>query len=150
MEIKLSNPTSYITVDTSVFISACAESEVNCQESKKLFNFIKDENIFVILPINILFEVINNLFKIGIDDKIVYQFFGDSPNVGLIPLDEEFLEKVWVYYQNFNKLKTADRILAVTSYFFHTPLITWDNKIIRDSSEYCQAMTPKEFMKKPC
>ncbi|MBU0731439.1 PIN domain-containing protein [Patescibacteria group bacterium] len=145
MKFNISN---LVVVDSSVFISACVKAEKNQQISWEFFRNLEENDIYILMPINIFFEILNTLFKLGVDNRDVKKLIGKGPISGMLPLNEDFLEHIWVHYQKFGKLKTADKILAVTSYYTESQLITWDQQLLNQTRDLCDSMSPREFIKK--
>lgn len=136
-----------VAVDSSVLVSLFASKESHYLHSKKLINWIIKNNVKIIMPMLVLYEVFHTLRRIGwFDEKNSYAKFSkimNSENFAYIAVDTEFFNG-FKQIDFFNKLKTSDAIIAASAFFNETVLISWDKKMIKNCYHGC---TPIEFLK---
>ncbi|MEK7528621.1 MAG: PIN domain-containing protein [Patescibacteria group bacterium] len=140
-----------IVLDASVVISSLISHEPKHFESKELMRFIKQHDVLVIIPLFTIMEVIHGYFRAIADmdaaDKIYKMFIDWNTQGGLqiINLESAFLIHFTANHHLF-PVKTADAVVAVTSYAFKAPLVTWDKQLIRMCGDNTKTITPEEFL----
>lgn len=135
----------YITVDSSVFVSAFGQRDKFTKESRHfLKETSKNPNIKFVLPTVIVAEVIVSLRK---QKKINLNEILDSLfKYKLIPIDREFLEQYYLYTKN-PTLKTSDLIIAATAKINDAILVSWDRKHLSKAQKICKALSPAQYLK---
>jgi len=136
----------YFTIDTSVFVSAVDQNDPFNKTTLDFFKSLNPEKDRIIIPITIIIELVNLVYKMDQDHQKMIEYFNDQPHVSVIPIDDYFYENYWVNFTKFN-LRAGDLIIALTSFFHQTQLITWDKQFLKDTRDLCDAMMPKEFLK---
>lgn len=136
------------TVDSSVLISLIIENEpVHSSYSRKFWNYISENQIKIIMPMIILFEVFHNLKRLGFFEKeYAHETFIDFFNYPFFKHINLNLDFFNLFKQSdfFDNLKTSDAIIASFAFLTKAPLITWDKRLIANSYE---AYTPEEFIR---
>ncbi len=141
---------STLVIDSSVFLSAFLEKEVYHKDSICFFEDLKKVQYKIIVPSLVIFEVLNNFYRHGGNkeqEERIFRNLQNSSAFSLIPLDSNFLEKIYLPLHHHFDLKTADSIFATIAFFYEAVLISWDKKLISQTKKHIQALTPKEFLK---
>lgn len=142
-----------ITIDSSVLISSLIKDEKFSEISKQFISFLRNKNYTIHLPITVLLEVLKAYYRKVKDRKAVntvYQRFIDwsvTKKLVIINIEGHFLIR-FTETQHLYELKTADAIIATTAHFLKYPLITWDEKMLRECRKKIVCMTPKNFLQK--
>lgn len=137
-----------ITVDSSVLIPLMLEDEeIHYAFSKKLFNFIFENKVIIVLPMLVLFEVFHTLKRLGFFEKEhgheIFIDFLNYPYFHYIDLNMYFFN-FFKQLDVFDNLKTSDATISSSAFLTKSILITWDKRLIENSYE---AYTPEEFLK---
>lgn len=140
----------FITIDSSVFVSAFIAGDCFYDISTNFFDAIGNSKFSVVMPLWVYIETINTLshYFIGKDSlNKVYNFF-DSHYFDWLKIDFDFIENCSGLFGKF-KLKTGDVTIACTAHLYNSTVISWDQKLIRETRKNgLEAYTPAEFLKK--
>lgn len=136
-------------VDSSVFIPLISANEaMHHFYSKKLWDYVYNRRLKIVMPTIVLHEVFHALKKSGFfNENNAHEIFIDFfnyPNFQHLNLNLEFFN-LFKQTDFFDNLKTSDAIIACCALLTKAPLITWDKRLIANSYE---AYTPEEFVKK--
>lgn len=140
-----------LTIDASVFLSVFNEHETQHEISKNFLDEVIGTKYEIFVPIVTLFEVLQAFFRITDDSKAkadVLEKFIDwniEGNLTIIPIEAEFLAYFSAHHEKFD-LKTADSMVALTALKENALLITWDEKLLKQSSKFVKSQTPKNFL----
>lgn len=134
-----------ILVDSSVFIAFFNQSDIFHDITVELFEKLsQDKDKTNVLPIIVLFEVINVLHKrVGeFDERKMFQVFNSYETVDLtFDMAQSFL----TFFKEVD-LKTSDAIVAAVAKLTGSTLITWDERLIKGPKNLISAQTPKVFL----
>ena len=140
-----------LTIDASVFVSVFNDHEVQHEVSKNFLEEVTGGRYEIFVPIVTLFEVLQSFFRITGDSKAkadVLEKFIDwniEGNLTILPIEAEFLAYFSAHHEKFD-LKTADSMIALTALKENSTLITWDEKLLKQSSKFVKSQTPKQFV----
>lgn len=141
-----------LVIDASVFLSSLFHDEENSEISGKFLEMVKTKNILIVLPMLTLFEVLNTFHRVREDSEateLLHQSFVNmnvSKGLILLSLEASFLAHFFAYHERFD-LKTSDAIIALTAHREKCPLISWDKKLLKESSKHLNAYTPEEYLR---
>lgn len=134
------------TLDASVLIPLISENDIHSAPSKVFFDKVFGKDTLFIIHMLSLFETFHFLKRTGfLDDNVGVLRFRGFFNLNCfkyIDLNFHFFN-LFKETNFFRNLKTSDAIVASTSIFMSTPLITWDKKMALNS---LNAYTPTEFL----
>lgn len=132
------------TIDSSVYLSAFLEKDHFHHPSKTFLTELAKSKADILLPILIPLEVANTLHHLGLSVKKsqrVFESFFNTPGTRILSLDWAISQVFLKDIQHFH-LKTADWIIAATSYYLGTTLVTWDKKLIQTTQKILKARIP--------
>lgn len=142
-----------LTIDSSVFLSAFLGMEPQSRLSVEFFTYIKNHNIRIIMPILVIFEIIQGYYRNTKNLNKTKDIFEElirlniSNKLKILNLDASFLTG-FIAGHHFFDLKTSDTVVAISALSSETRLISWDKKLITQCGEKVHAVTPKEFLAK--
>jgi predicted nucleic acid-binding protein len=141
-----------ILLDSSVLIAASLQGDLFFRESAQLVQklLIPGNKIVLTLPRLVMVETIVNIYKHTKDEyrtKWVGEIAQQRENTLIVELDQLIQNTAEILLPKVS-LKTSDLIIATSAYITKSTLITWDTKLIKEASKICEALTPKQFLKK--
>ncbi len=133
-----------LVIDSSVFISAVGEKNVNSYPSQQFFGLLKRD--IAIIPILVVIETITILGKQG--NKQIEEILDYLLSMKTVNIDPEFLAKTKQWLIGRTSLKTSDLLIAVTAKLHSCTLITWDKQLLKNAHKICPTLTPTQFPEK--
>jgi predicted nucleic acid-binding protein len=136
-------------IDSSVFVSYFLEEENTHEEVKNLLGFLEEQSWSNIVPRIVAVETINTIYRKSKDEELSGRILiaANERNMTVRDIDKEVQAGARIVMKNIN-IKTSDLIIATVAAMSDSTLITWDTKLIKEASKICEALTPKQFLKK--
>lgn len=134
-----------LVIDSNVFVSALGKPDDFTKDSQRFFKSL-DSDTELILPSLVVWETVTAIFKQNIIAlKVVVKYFR---GLDIIPLDAQYINLAVSYLPKDTNLKSSDLIVALTAKIKEATLITWDIQLLRNTSKFCTALTPKQYLMK--
>ncbi|MFH1564564.1 MAG: PIN domain-containing protein [bacterium] len=137
-----------ILIDSSVYLSSLIKEEKYHLNSVNFFTALeKKGNFKIVVPQIVLYEVLNKIAQLssGVNLLSIYQSFMESKEMNLFYFDSKFNQ---FYLDSLNKfiLKTSDLLIAITALYHQCPLISWDQKLLKQADKKFDVYTPKQYL----
>lgn len=134
-----------ILVDSSVFIAFFNQSDIFHAATVSLFEKLsEDKDKTNVMPIIVLFEVINVLHKRikDFDERKMFQLLSSYETIDLtFDTAQSFLD----FFKEV-ELKTSDAVVAAVAKLTDSTLITWDERLKKATENLISVQTPEEFL----
>jgi len=116
----------YLVIDTSVFITAWNSSEVHHRQTGSFFEqALDDDDIHLIVPELVVYEVANVLTRLGFGKKIrEYLSVFEQNGMEIIPFSSELFDS-FMHISTLLNLKTSDLIVCATASLSKAFLMTF-------------------------
>lgn len=125
----------YLTIDSSVFVSALDEKEIHHKESKALFEKVKDGVHIVFEPYTVLVEVVSAIRRKTGDKELARKVKENLLKIDTIKFFE--FEKIRANKSADIGVKTGNRgmdaIVVQIAKEFNVPLVTLDGELTEKS-----------------
>lgn len=138
-----------LLIDSSVYLSSLFNQEKYHSISVDFFSALKRQESKIILPLNVLYEVLNNTGRLtkanAIDLPAIYQSFADSREFELFYFSAAF-NKFFLDNSRRFDLKTADLLIVLSALYHRCLLVSWDKKLLAQAKQDLTAYTPSQFL----
>lgn len=141
---------SALVVDSSVFVSALAETEEHQEVSRRFFAHLATRSVSVVVPTTVVLEVGNALIRKGLlarSAPVLASLHARFEEFEIASVDEEFVAHALLLFPRLS-LRTADAIVAVTAGLNDAALVSWDRRLLRGARVLVSTLTPAEFLRR--
>ncbi len=141
----------FITIDSSVFVSAARPLEPGHEVCSRFFGWVKLMRPRIYLPTLVLVETAAALSRTGSEASLAQRFAGSIaqlPNVIMVALDEGLARQAALFGAQ-HKLRGADAVYVATAAQFGAELITLDEEQMQRGANSVATFSPASFTLTP-
>lgn len=136
-----------LLIDSSVFIAFFNDADVFHKESVIFFEkLLEDKNTIIVLPVLVFLEIANVLRKkiAAFNEGKLLEAFNKYEKIDLL---FDYSREYLLLFNHFN-LKTSDAIIASLAKMENATLVTWDEKLVKETKKLTNVKTPTTFLNK--
>ncbi len=141
-----------LTLDASVFVSACNRSEPAFESCRALLDAIRQGEVPLMEPSLMPVEVAGAIRRVHGNASIAKEFVEailQLPHFTLVVCDEGLMNRAIVMAIEHG-LRGADAVYVATAFRYGAMLVTLDNEQRRRAPRVVQACSPAEALKHVC
>jgi len=135
-----------LTLDSSVIVAFLNKRDTLFNDTERFIQGVPIGKYDVVIPTIVVCEVANVLSR-NATPMAVSGVMSYLEAFHWVSLDREETLSLTSHFSKY-KLKTSDAIVAGTALRYRATLISWDEKLLRESRKHFTSFTPTEFLKK--
>jgi predicted nucleic acid-binding protein len=135
-----------VYVDSSVFVSSWIATDINCEASRKFFLQAEEKAHRIAISELVLYEIANVVTRLGEVNRLEWYlepFLSEA--IDIVPLSSRLFAYFKILASQI-RIKTSDLIICATAAMAESPLVTWDQNILKVAARSkLQCYAPSSF-----